>query len=78
MFSFNNCDVIQCAEYAESGYKSYLTPKLLNTMFDELGFMLKQYRSPSVAVHWVEIIKPGQLATTKRHQTLGRICAVGA
>jgi len=78
MFSFNNCDVIQCAEYAESGYKSYFTPKLLNTMFDELGFEVKQYRSTSVAVHWVEIVKPGQLATTKRHQTLGRICAVGA
>lgn len=78
MFSFNNCDIVQCAEYAETGYKSYLTPKLLNSIFDELGFIVKQYRSTSVNVHWVEIQKPGALTTTKRHQTLGRICSVGA
>jgi len=78
MFSFNNCDVVQCAEYAETGFKSYLTPKLLNTIFQELGFIVKHYRSTSVNVHWVEIQKPGVLTTTKRHQTLGRICSVGA
>ena len=78
MFTYNNCDVVQCAEYAESGYKSYLTPKLLNTIFQELGFEIKHYKSTSINVHWVEIRKPGVLTTTKRHQTLGRICAVNA
>jgi predicted SAM-dependent methyltransferase len=78
MFSFNNCDVVQGAEYAETGFKSYLTPKLLNTIFQELGFVVKHYRSTSVNVHWVEIRKPGVLTTIKRHQTLGRICSVGA
>lgn len=78
LFSFNNCDIVQCAEYAEKGFKSYLTPQLLNSIFDELGFKVKQYRSTSVSVHWVEIFKPGVLTTTKRHQTMGRICSVGA
>lgn len=78
LFSFNNCDVEQCAEYAESGYKSYLTPKLLNNVFTELGFLVKQYRSTSVAVHWVEIQKPGDLQTSKRHQTMGKICSINA
>ena len=73
MFSFNNCDVVQCAEAAESGYKSYLTPKLLNTVFDELGFKVIQYRSTSSNIHWVEVKKPGILATSKRHQALGKI-----
>lgn len=78
LFSFNNCDIEQCAEYAESGYKSYLTPKLLNNIFTELGFLVKQYRSTSVAVHWVEIQKPGDLQTSKRHQTMGKICSINA
>ena len=78
MFSFNNCDIVQCAESAESGYKSYLTKTLLNSIFDELGFEIIQYRSTSVNVHWVEIKKPGALTTTKRHQALGKICAVNA
>lgn len=78
MFSFNNCDVVQCAEYAETGYKSYLTPNLLNKIFNELKFEIKQYRSTSIAVHWVEISKPGILTTSKRHQTLGRICSIGS
>ena len=77
-FSFNNCNIVQCAEAAESGYKSYLTPQLLNNIFDELGFEIIQYRSTSINVHWVEIKKPGVLTTTKRHQTLGKICAVNA
>ena len=77
MFSFNNCDVVQCAEAAESGYKSYLTPTLLNNIFNKLGFEIIQYRSTSVHVHWVEIKKPGVLSTTKRHQTLGKIVSVG-
>jgi SAM-dependent methyltransferase len=76
MFSFNNCDVVQCAEAAETGYKSYLTPKLLNDIFNELGFQVIQYRSTSVNVHWVEIKKPGVLQTSKRHQTLGKILTV--
>jgi len=78
MFSYNNCDVVQCAEAAESGYKSYLTQKLLNSIFDKLGFEIIQYRSTSTNVHWVEIKKPGILTTTKRHQALGKICAVNA
>lgn len=76
LFSFNNCDIVQCAEYAETGYKSYLTPKLLNNIFQTLGFLVKQYRSTSISVHWVEIQKPGNLITTKRHQTLGKIISV--
>ena len=76
MFSFNNCDMVQCAEYAETGYKSYLTPKLLNDVFAEIGFEVIQYRSTSINVHWVEIKKPGVLQTSKRHQTLGKIISL--
>ena len=76
MFSFNNCDVVQCAVSAETGYKSYLTPKLLNDVFAEIGFEVIQYRSTSINVHWVEIKKPGVLQTSKRHQTLGKIISL--
>lgn len=73
MFSYNDCDVWQCAESAETGYKSYMTKDLLKSIFDEVGFELIQFTSTSTHVHYVEIRKPGVLSTTKRHQTLGKI-----
>lgn len=73
MFSFNDCDVWQCAEAAETGFKSYMTKDLLTEIFNEIGFELIQFTTTSTHIHYVEIRKPGILQTSKRHQTLGKI-----
>lgn len=76
MFSFNNCDVWQCAESAETGFKSFLTTEMLNKLFSEIGFEVIKFTTLSTHVHYVEIKKPGILSTIKRHQTLGKIIEI--
>lgn len=78
MFSFNDCDFPAGAKFAESGYMSFLNKKMLLTVFNKLGFELKQFTSLNQNINYVEIIKPGLLTTTKRHQTLGRICSINS
>ena len=73
MFSYNNCDVPECADAAESGFKSFLTTRWLQVAFEKIGFEVIHFRSTSTHVHWVEIKKPGTLLTFKRHPTMGEI-----
>lgn len=77
MFSYNNCDVVQCAEYVEQGFRSWMPSKLLEKTVQDLGFEIIVNRSLEETVHWIEIRKPGALTTTKHHQVLGKILNVG-
>ena len=76
MFSYNNCDVAQCAEYVEQGFRSWMPGGLLEKTCEELGFEIIVNRSIEETVHWIEIRKPGDLSTTKHHQVLGKIINV--
>jgi phospholipid N-methyltransferase len=73
MFSYNNCDVAQCAEYVEQGFRSWMPSMLLEQTCKDLGFEIIANRSIEETVHWIEIRKPGALTTTKYHQVLGKI-----
>ena len=77
MFSYNNCDVAQCAEYVEQGFRSWMPSKLLEQTCSDLGFEIIANRSVEETVHWIEIRKPGALTTTKHHQVLGKIIDAG-
>lgn len=73
MFSYNNCDVYQCAEYAERGLASWMTESMLKQTCTDLGFEIISMSSTEETVHWIEIKKPGELKTIKAHQVLGEI-----
>ena len=73
MFSYNNCDVRQCAAFAEQGVKSWMPKSLLVKTCKEEGFEIINLRSLEETVHWIEIKKPGELKTVKAHQVLGEI-----
>lgn len=77
MFSYNNCDVAQCAEYVEQGFRSWMPSQLLEQTCRDLGFEIIANRSIEETVHWIEIRKPGTLSTTKHHQVLGKIIDAG-
>lgn len=77
MFSYNNCDVAQCAEYVEQGFRSWMPSALLEQTCRDLGFEIIANRSIEETVHWIEIRKPGTLTTTKHHQVLGKIIDAG-
>ena len=78
MFSFNNCDVIQCAEYVEVGFRSWMPSQLLIDTCKQIGYEIITVRKIEETVHWIEIRKPGELKTVKGHQVLGRITQVTA
>ncbi len=73
MFSFNNCDIVRCAEYAENGLASWMPQTLLVNTCKELGFEVITVASIEETVNWIEIKKPGELKTVKAHQVLGEI-----
>jgi phospholipid N-methyltransferase len=76
MFSYNNCEVPQCAEYVEQGFRSWMPKSLLVETCKSLGFEIIATRAIEETVHWIEIRKPGELKTVKAHQVLGKIVTV--
>lgn len=73
IFSFNDCDIPKCADYAEHGFRSWMPKKLLINVCKDLGFDIADYQSPEEVVAYLEIKKPGDLRTVKSHQVLGEI-----
>lgn len=73
MFSYNNCDVVQCAEYAEDGFRSWMPKSLLTKTCTDMGFEIINHGHTEETVSWIEIKKPGTLKTVKGHQVMGEI-----
>lgn len=75
VFSYNNCEEVDCAKFAEIGYASWMPKSLLKNKILELGFEIINLDSNS-GWHWAEIRKPGELSTVKVHQSLGEIVRI--
>lgn len=73
MFSYNNCEIEQCAMYAETGFKSWMPKTLLVNTCLNYGFEIIETANLEDTIHWIEIKKPGELKTVKAHQVLGKI-----
>lgn len=73
IFSFNNCDIPQCAEFAEQGFMAWMTESLLRKTVDDIGYEITDIRRIEETVSWAELRKPGTLKTVKAHQVLGKI-----
>ena len=73
MFSYNNGDLPAGAAYAESYFMSYIPKSMLIPMCRELGFDIVYQADYEPAVSWLEVRRPGELATVKGHQALGII-----
>ena len=72
MFSYNNCDVPQCAEYVQQGFRSWMPEQLLLDTCRSFGFEIIASVSKEM-INWVEIKRPGVLKTVKAHQVMGEI-----
>lgn len=75
VFSYNNCEDVACAKFAEIGYASWMPKTVLKNKILELGFNIIDMSSES-GWHWMEIQKPGELNTVKIHQSLGEIVRI--
>jgi len=72
MFSYNNCEVPQCAGYVQAGFRSWMPRPLLVETCKSYGFEIITTVCKE-AINWIEIRKPGTLETTKAHQVMGEI-----
>lgn len=73
LFSYNNCEIEQCAHYAEIGFKSWMPKYQLTELIQKYGFELVEYGSKEVSVHWAQIKKPGTMSTIKAHVAMAKI-----
>lgn len=73
IFSYNNCELSKCAEFCESGFRSWMPAKLLTSICKKLNFEIIHHYTTDETFSWIEIRKPGKLKTVKAHQVLGKI-----
>ena len=71
MFSYNNAERYQCAINVDIGFMSYVPKKLLLELIKKHEFEILSVQDHDEQISWVEIKKPGQLTTIKRHTVLG-------
>jgi SAM-dependent methyltransferase len=73
MFSYNNGDIPMGAGYAETYFMSYAPKSLLMPIILGLGYEVVYQQDHEPAISWLEIRRPGELATVKAHQAMGTI-----
>ena len=73
MFTYNNGDTPQGADMAERSAQSYLPLSFITALSNGLGYEIQDHHDYPGYVSWVELRRPGTLATVKRHQALGQI-----
>lgn len=74
-FTFNNCDRSGAVELVERNYMCFTPGKLLLALCESIGFEIKQTYQLDAACTWVEMSKPGRLASLRGGQSLARIVA---
>jgi SAM-dependent methyltransferase len=73
MFSYNNGDIPMGAGHAETYFMSYVPKSLLMPIILSLGYEVVYQQDHEPAISWIEIRRPGELATVKAHQAMGTI-----
>jgi SAM-dependent methyltransferase len=72
VFNFNDCDTPLGVEMAKRNFHSWLTPRTLEKICQDLGFQFQEIRTfDSTSV--ITVARPGVLTTTRAHQVLGEI-----
>jgi len=77
IFTYNNCDLPESVRLAELEVFTWAPLRILVPMCRRLGFEII-YTQDLIAqssnyCSWIEIRKPGELTTIKKHQVLGKI-----
>lgn len=73
MFNYNNADLPAMAKFADDFTKSYAPKTILQPMVERLGFNVTRAVDFDSTNSWLEITKPGELTSIKRHIVLGKI-----
>ena len=73
--TFNDCDRRGAVELAESMFACYTPGRMVLALCESVGFVIEKNYQLDAAVNWVEMRKPGQMATLRGGQSLARIVA---
>lgn len=71
-FTFNDCDRSGAVANAERHYMTYTPGRLLRSLCESLGYVIRDYRVLDRACTWVEATKPGSAISLKAGQTLAK------
>lgn len=74
-FTFNNCDTAEGVELVERNFMCYTPGSVITSLVESLGFEIIQNKQLNGACTWLEIKKPGTLATMRSGQNLAKIVA---
>lgn len=73
LFTYNNADLSASAGLAECFHMTYVPKSMLVPLIESLGFEIIDSIDILPSTSWIEIKRPGILATIKAHQVLGEI-----
>lgn len=73
MFSYNDGDTTFGAGMSENGGQTYMPKSMLKPLCESFGYIINKESNYNNQISWIEIRRPGELATTKAHQVLGEI-----
>ncbi len=73
MFSYNNCEFVSAAVFAESGFKSWMTKSLLIKTCQDVGLEILDTKDSVSGNYWIKVKKSGELKTVKLGQAMGEI-----
>jgi SAM-dependent methyltransferase len=74
-FTFNNCDLPGAVELAERNFMCYTPGVLICQVAELIGFEVVEQKNLTAATTWLELCKPGELATLRGGQALAKIVA---
>lgn len=74
-FTFNNCDLPGAVELAERNFMCYTPGVLICQVAELIGFEVVEQKNLTAATTWLELRKPGELATLRGGQALAKIVA---
>lgn len=73
MMTFNDCDNEKAVRLAENYYACYTPGRLVRAMAEQIGYEIYFVWNDNVPTTWIELQRPGTLATLRGGQTLAKI-----
>ena len=71
LFTYNDCDNAHNIRSFENNFRQFTPGSMMVTMAEEIGYHVR-FRTQSIH-GWMELKKPGELATIRGGQSLGRV-----
>jgi SAM-dependent methyltransferase len=76
MFTYNNCNQVYGARNVENNFKCYTPGTEVINLAQQAGYKVSKHFDEFEHISWLELTKPGDLASLRGGQTLGEILSL--